>query len=307
MSPNKSKIKSTYKSADTEEFLDRIFYRKVGYSIAVVSKAIGLTPNMVTFISIIFGVVAGHLFFYQNTSVNVIGVILLIIAEALDGADGQLARMTNTHSRYGRIFDGVAGNLWFISIYLHMSARFVIEDGTPWIFLIAVIAGISHSFQSAMADYYRTFYLYFIKVKDIDIDELSEVKDTFFKLSWFTSPFQKFLLRVYINYINQQQLIAKNIRKLHHFVIAKLNNSIPTWLSEKYRSKNKPMMKYTNILTTNTRMIVLFITIFLGNILHYFLFELVILNLLLVYFIRREEKIHKDLLDLVKTKTELTK
>lgn len=297
---NKLKIESTYKSNDTEEFLDRLFYRKVGYGMAVAAKAMGLTPNNVTFISIIFGVVAGHLFFYQNTIINLIGVLMLITAEAMDGADGQLARLTNTYSRYGRIFDGVAGNLWFVSIYLHMSARFIVEGGTPFIFLIAIISGISHSFQSAMADFYRIFYLYFVQGKYKDIDDLSEVKETYSKLRWLKNPFKKFLLRVYINYLNQQYLFAKSVRKLYGFIEEKFDGVTPSWLKVEYRSLNKPMIKYQNILTTNTRMIVLFIALFLGNILHYFLFELIVLNILLVYFVIKEEKIHKYLLDLTK-------
>lgn len=304
MSLNKLKIEATYKSADTEEFLDRIFYRKVGYRMAVASKAMGLTPNVVTFISIIFGVTAGHLFYYQNTTMNLIGVLLLITAEAMDGADGQLARLTNNYSRFGRIFDGVAGNLMFISIYLHLSARFVVEGGTGWIFLIAIISGASHSFQSAMADFYRIFYLYFVQGKNKDIDDLNEVKETYAKITWLRSPFKKFLLRVYINYRRQQNLLAKNVRSLYELVEQKFNGVVPSWLSEEYRKLNKPMIKYQNILTTNTRMIVLFITIFLGNVLHYFLFELIILNLLLGYFVIREEKIHGYLLSFAKTKKE---
>ncbi|MFZ6032660.1 MULTISPECIES: CDP-alcohol phosphatidyltransferase family protein [unclassified Melioribacter] len=303
---NKLKIESTYKSTDTEEFLDKIFYRRVGYAMALASKSLGLTPNNVTFISVIFGVVAGNLFYYQDITLNIIGVIFLIIAEALDGADGQLARMTNTYSRYGRIFDGVAGNLWFISIYLHMSARFIIEGGTPFILLIALISGISHSFQSAMADYYRIFYLYFTQNKNKDIDDLSEVKETYSRLSWINAPFKKFLLRVYINYIRQQHILAKNVRSLYRYVEDSFNGIAPQWFKEEYRNLNKPMIKYQNILTTNTRMIVLFISVFWGNILYYFLFELIVLNLVLIYFVIKEEKIHKYLFEFVKGKKELS-
>lgn len=304
MSLNKLKIEATYKSADTEEFLDRIFYRKVGYGMAIASKAMGLTPNVVTFLSIIFGVTAGHLFYYQSITINLIGILLLITAEAMDGADGQLARLTNNYSRFGRIFDGVAGNLIFISIYLHLSARFVVEGGTPFIFLIAIISGLSHSFQSAMADFYRIFYSYFVQNKNKDIDDINEVLETYAKLSWFRSLFNKFLLRVYINYRRQQNLLAKNVRSLYEFVERYFNGTTPSWLSEEYRRLNKPMIKYQNILTTNTRMIVLLIAIFFGNVLHYFLFELIILNLLLVYFVIKEEKIHGYLLSFVKSKKE---
>lgn len=305
MQLKKLNIESTYKSKDTEEFLDRLFYRKVGYGMAVAAKTMGLSPNFITFVSVFFGVGAGHLFFYQNVTLNLIGVLLLITAEAMDGADGQLARLTNTYSRYGRIFDGFTGNLWFLSIYIHMSARFIIEGGTPFIFLIAVISGLSHSFQSAMADFYRIFYLYFVEGSGKDIDDLSEVKDSYSKLKWLKNPFKKLLLRVYINYLRQQYLLAKSVRKVYNFLEEKFNGISPHWFKGEYRTMNKPMIKYQNILTTNTRMIVLFIALFWGNILHYFLFELIVLNILLVYFVIKEENIHKYLLRFVKEKTEI--
>ncbi len=301
---NKLKVESTYKSNDTEEFLDKIFYRKAGYALAVMSKALGLTPNTVTCISVIFGVAAGHLFFYQDVTINLIGVLLLIIAEALDGADGQLARLTKTYSRYGRIFDGVAGNLWFISIYLHMSARFIIEGGTWSIFLIALISGVSHSFQSAMADYYRVFYLFFVESKGKDIDEIDEVKAAYSNLYWIKSPIKKFLMRVYLNYRRQQNMLSKSVRDLYNYVESKFDGISPKWFIEEYRKLNKPMVKYQNILTTNTRIIVLFIALFWGNILHFFLFELIVLNFLLIYFVIKEEKIHSYLLDFIKREKE---
>ncbi len=300
---NSSNIRSTYKSEDTEEILDKLFYRPVGYGLAVISKKLGFTPNVVTFISIIFGVTAGHLFFYRDVKINLIGVFLLVFAESLDAADGQLARMTNIHSRYGKIFDGVAGNLMFISIYLHLCARYVIEGGTPWIFAIAAISGLSHSFQSAMSEYYRNFYLYFVTGKNIgQIDELEDVLKTYNKLSWFKDFAKKILLRLYINYTRQQQALSKSIRKLYRYIKDNFNGVVPAWLSQEYRKYNKPMIKYGSILTTNTRMIVLFITIFWANILYYFLFELIVLNLLLVYYSIKEEKISAYLLRFAKDK-----
>jgi len=79
-----------------------------------------------------------------------------------------------------------------------------------------------------------------------------------------------------------------------------LKGVVPDKLMLEYRKLNKPMIKYGSILTTNTRMGVLFITIFYANILYYFLFELVVLNLLLVFFTFKEEKISAYLLNFTK-------
>ena len=166
MFQKKSIVSATLKSKDTEEFLDILFYRPIGYVMALGFKALKFTPNAVTIISIFVGAAAGYFFYYNDLSVNVIGILLLIIAEAMDSADGQLARITNTKSRIGRILDGFGGNIWFLSIYLFLGFRLMNEGMSGWIFLLIILCGVSHSLQSAMADYYRNFYLLFVFGKD---------------------------------------------------------------------------------------------------------------------------------------------
>jgi phosphatidylglycerophosphate synthase len=305
MSQIRSKIVETFKSDDTEEILDRLFYRPVGYGMAVVSRSIGISPNFVTIVSIFIGVLAGHLFYYQDTTINLIGVFLLITAEAMDSADGQLARMTKIHSRYGKILDGFAGNLMFTSIYINLCIRFIVEGGSPFIFLVAVIAGFSHSLQSAMSEYYRNFYLYFVYGEGRSIiDQLKDMKEKYNDLSWRREFGKKMLMWFYVDYTRKQEFLSKTIRSLYKYVYEKFNGFVPDWLRTEYRNVNKPLLKYGNILTTNTRMIFLFFTIFYANVLYYFLFEIIILNLLLLYFVFEHERTSKKLLQLVHAHSE---
>ncbi len=299
---NKLQIESTFKSHDTEEFLDIIFYRRLGYVFALASKRLGISPNGVTIISILFGVTAGHLFFYQNLTVNIIGMCFLVFAETLDSTDGQLARMTNFKSRFGRILDGLGGNLMFLSIYIHICARFVVNGGTPWIFLFAVITGLSHSLQCAIADYNRNLYLFIIFDKNkSELDKLNDLFPIYNKLSWKNNFVKKLLMRVYINYTKEQEIFSKETKSLFYYVQNNFINGIPENLKEKYKNLNKPLLKYHNILTTNTRMMVLFIAIIINKPEYYFLFELIILNALLVYVILKQEKNNKNLLESAKT------
>lgn len=284
-------IKSTYKAKDTEEIIDRIFYRPLGYVMALASKEVGLTPNAVTIISIFVGVAAGHFFYYSDITLNLYGIALLILANALDSADGQLARITNIKSRIGRILDGFGGNLWFVSIYLHLYFRLISNGYDPFILLFILIAGISHSFQSAYADYYRNYYLMFVHGNNKgEIDESNKLKEDYKKLSWSKNFSQKFLMRVYLNYTIQQELFSKNIIKLYRLNKEKMNNDLTSILSSIYRLLNKPLVKYFNILTTNTRMIFLFFTLFIKLPELYFLFELTLLNILFVYVTLKHER-----------------
>jgi phosphatidylglycerophosphate synthase len=294
-------IVSTYKAKDTEEILDRMFYRPIGYAMALASKSLGLTPNAVTIISIFVGAASGHFFYYNDLTLNFYGILLLILAQAMDSADGQLARITNTKSRVGRILDGFAGNLWFLSIYLHLLFRMIENGYSPFLFFVVLIAGLSHSFQSAYADYYRNYYLMFIHGKNnSEIDESSKLKTEYKKNTWSQNFGQKFLMRIYLNYTIQQELFSKNIIKLYHLAKNKFIDKVPQEISSVYRAKNKPLVKYFNILTTNTRMIFLFIVLFFQQPIFYFIFELTVLNILFVYVVIKHEKNSEDIYESAK-------
>ena len=53
------RYKSTLKSMDTEETIDLMFYRPIGYAWAVLCAKLGITPNAITIASIFIGVAAG--------------------------------------------------------------------------------------------------------------------------------------------------------------------------------------------------------------------------------------------------------
>ncbi len=281
-----SKIKETYKSKDTEEFLDKIFYRPIGYVLAITAKALRITPNQVTILSIFVGVAGGHLLYYNDLSLNIYGILLLMFAQALDGADGQLARMTNSQSQLGRILDGISDNLKFISIYVHLLAR-LIEGGAPvWIIGVAIVAGFSHSLQSAVADYSRNLYVYFVlDKKKSEIDDSAILMKKYEKLSWKKDFGNKLFQRLYLNYTLQQESIARKMKQLYLLTKDVFGENIPDWLRNKYRELHKPLIKWYNILTSNTRLIVLFIGVLIGYPYIFWIFELTALNLLLVYVI----------------------
>ena len=71
-------------------------------------------------------------------------------------------------------------------------------------------------------------------------------------------------------------------------------DNVPVELKEKFREQSKPLMKYTNMLSFNTRTIALFVAILVFRMPWlYFVFELTVLNVMLVYMMWRHEKICK--------------
>lgn len=287
-----SAFENSLKSNDTEEQIDIWFYRPIGYQIALFCAKVGIRPNPVTIISIFFGVAAGILFYPQQLWINVIGMLSLMFANSLDSADGQLARMTNDKSRFGRILDGVAGDFWFIAIHIAICLRSMEEGWSAWIWVPGVLAGASHMIQSAMADYYRNVHLFFIKgTNGSELDNSRDLQKEYDEMSWTRQFGMKIVARLYLNYTKEQEFFSPKLQKLLAVVKEKYQNGLPAKLITDFRAQNKPLMKYTNIVQFNTRVIFLFLWLFLDQSWIYFFFDIFILNPILIYMIVKQEQV----------------
>lgn len=293
-----SSYRDSLKSMDTEEHIDLFFYRPIGYAWACLARKLGVTPNAITIASIFLGIGAGVMFYFNSLWMNVIGMLLLIWANSFDSADGQLARMTKQYSRLGRILDGLSGDVWFACIYVaiclreNVTSAFFMEH--PWvIWVVAVVTGICHAKQAAMADYYRQFHLYFLKGEDgSELEKASDLKTKLATLSWSRDFWRKLTLTFYTNYTVQQEATAPAMQALRRELQQRFpSGRIPQSFRDAFRAASLPLMKYTNILSFNWRTIALFISLFLKMPWLYFAFELVVLNNLLVYMVIRHEAI----------------
>ncbi|MCM1006196.1 MAG: CDP-alcohol phosphatidyltransferase family protein [Prevotella sp.] len=295
---SKSEYQSTLKSSDTEEWFDLVFYRKVGYAWALLARKLGVTPNAITIASIFLGVGAGICFYYQNIWINIAGMLLLVWANSFDSADGQLARLTHQYSRLGRILDGVSGDFWFLSIYICICLR---EMHTPGIFMedkwaiwvIAVAAGFCHSLQAAQADYYRQLHLFFVKGKEgSELDSSDTLKKKLAEMPEKGNFFQRLVLKFYIGYTVSQEKRTPAMQAMRKALLKKFNGGVPSAeFRESFRRASLPLMKYTNILSFNTRCFALFISIAIGIPWLYFAFELTVMNVLLIYMMYNHEDI----------------
>ncbi len=294
------KIDSTYKAREVEGVFDLYFYRPIGFWLAQSFARLQMTPAGVSLLAGLFGVVAGHLYYYRNLSINVAGMVLHVCANTLDNADGQLARLTHRESRQGRIVDSIADHLVFVSVYLHLTLRYLVEGSSPAICLLALAAGVSHALQGAAADYYRNTYLYFVKAgARPGVDSSPELRSDYRKLTWRQTPWQKLLLALYLNFTRQQEMLAPRLKMLRDVVGQLFHSGIPDWLRTRYRNLARPMLKWWRLLMTNIRMLVLFALLFISQPVYYFWFELIPLNLLFVYLLFRQEKMAGSLLKML--------
>lgn len=294
----RDQYRATLKSSDTEETFDLMFYRPMGFLWALGARRLGVTPNAITIASIFLGLGAGVLIYFDNFWLNLLGVFLLVWANTFDSADGQLARMTHQYSRIGRILDGVSGDIWFAAIYIAICLR---ENVTSdffsahhWvIWVMAVVTGLCHAVQAAMADYYRQFHLYFLKGEEgSELDTASKLRARYSTMSWSSQPLAKLTLAFYINYTAGQEKRTPAMQNLRRAIAERFGSSIPRRLRESFRAASRPLMKYTNILSFNTRSFALIAAVLIFQMPWlYFAFEITVLNVLLVYMMWRHEKI----------------
>lgn len=288
------KIEDSLKSKDTEEWLDIHFTRKIGFLWAKIAIPLHITPNMITIASIFIGAFGSFLFYYDDLIKNIIGMLCLVLANTFDSADGQLARLTNNKTKLGRILDGLAGDIWFIIIYVVLVLRTINTGEFPavLVWLVASLAGVSHILAAAMADYYRNVHLFFVNNKyGNEHDTYKGVKEEFKNIKFSSSPFKKVSMWFYVNYTRQQEILSPKVKTFFETLTKMYPNSIPKDLSEEIRAKNKRFMPLTNILQFNTRVIFLFITLFINKVWLYFCFDIIVMNLILIYLIRGEEKL----------------
>lgn len=300
----KADYQATLKSQDTEETFDLMFYRPIGYGWALLAKKLGVTPNAITIASIFIGAASGYFFYFNNFWLNLLAAFLLVWANSFDSADGQLARMTHQYSRIGRILDGLSGDIWFAAIYVAICLR---ENVTSeffsahhWvIWVIAVLTGLCHATQAAMADYYRQFHLYFVKgTEGSELDNAQALWQKFHSLSWSNNFWQKLTLAFYTNYTVGQEKRTPAMQALRAALKSRFGDAVPQDFRNAFRAASKPLMKYTNILSFNTRCFALFAAVLIFRMPWlYFAFELTVLNILLIYMMCRHERICKSFLN----------
>ena len=302
---DKKIYEASIKSRDTEEFLDLWFYRPLGFHCALFFRNHGIHPNIITILSIFLGIAAGVCFYQDSLQWNALGVLLLMWANLYDSTDGQLARITGQKTRWGRILDGFAGDCWFFCIYFALAARLTIEPipfapQYEWGVIVWILCSFCgfwvHGSQCQLADYYRNIHLYFINEKNgNEFHDSAAQRREYADTPWRGNLFWKIFLNAYIAYVDNQERMTPAFQ---HFIAAvrkKYGTDLPRGLREEFRKESLPLMKYTNILTFNSRAIMLCFSMLTGELWLYFFFELIVLMILFAYMRYKHEALCRRL------------
>ena len=299
MSTFKELLKLSFKSEDTEEWLDVHFTRPIGLAFALLWNKFDIHPNVITILSIFLGLGAGWMFHYTDLWSNVCGVLLLMFANFCDSTDGQMARLTGKKTLIGRMLDGFSGDVWFFAIYLGIVVRlwpqnipFTDIQWGVWGFLLCALAGFGfHSRQSSLADYYRQIHLFFLLGKEgSELDNYQQQRQIYENL-----PKGDLLARTfYYNYANYCKSQEQRTPHFQRF-FSQWKQQPSETVRQQLLAGSRPLMKYTNLLTFNARAITIYVTCLLDCPWVYPLVELTVFQAMYVYMHRTHERLCAEL------------
>jgi phosphatidylglycerophosphate synthase len=253
-----------FKAKEIEELADVYFFRPAGMIFALAARAVGMTPTAVTLVGTAVGVVGGVLLARPERAL--VGFLVLILHGVLDSSDGQLARMTGKSSDFGRMMDGIGGYVTHVAIYLGILTS-AWSHGHGWAFLgLMFLAAFANIVHAQMYDYHRSTYAA-VAIKG--------------------EPTRAMVGHPQPGIVGAYEAMQRALSGLHpeseRLVAAHQQNGRAADADrQRYRSCFYWPVRGWNLLGDNTRFYAIGVLAWFGRIEHFFLFELIPMNVAFV-------------------------
>ena len=289
-----------------ENINDPIDTHIVDYVAMVFSKLfikLHIIPNVVTMLSGLCGIAGGVvLALNRGLGMDILGVVLVFLAAVFDASDGQVARLTKHYSRLGRMLDGAADALGYLSLFVACVSRlwdrpiFGLDPLPHWLLIaLAALTFLFYVIQCQLPDYFKNLHMYMID--NSKGNELSRAKHIRAELAQARfGTFEHLSVLCYYLYTRPQERRAPWTQKLLDAVEVKGKSDA---LSDAFYAVSRRLVKLTNLLTFNLRTIVLMLCMLLHQELIGMLFVLAVLEPIRVVLLLRYEKLSRELLPTV--------
>jgi len=147
------------------EIFCKYFYRPIANVILDrFFKHVDISPNTITVISLLIGIVAAVFFLLPGYWSLVLAVFFLQVTLIFDVLDGQYARYKGKGSDLGRVFDSVMDMIKIVIFFFAMSYGVFLKTGDHWPFVAALFA---------TANSMLTCYMIVMKRNVLKIDEFT--------------------------------------------------------------------------------------------------------------------------------------
>ena len=275
-------IKRPIRPRELQDPLNHYLYHPLAWQLARGLSATPLTPNMVSVLGAGFVVAAAFAYTQLAWPVSAaLGMALHMTWHVVDGADGDLARMTGRSSPIGEMIDGLCDYLSHAVLYIVLAVYLAGSAGavSGWqAWALVVVAGLSHAVQSNHVEVQRRQYQFWVYGTPwLRNSHAAEGSAT--SRSWAGS-----LVSAYIGIASGMTPEALKIDATVD--AAKGDPARLEQIAVAIRAEAPPLLRLCKILGPNPRAIVLGASMFAGTPLWYMLYQSVVLNLLLVHSVR---------------------
>ncbi|OPX28393.1 MAG: hypothetical protein B1H06_03330, partial [Candidatus Cloacimonas sp. 4484_143] len=156
--------KQSLKHMVFDETLTLYILRPIAFIFVKLFYPTNITPNQVSMMSIIVGMLSGYFFSRGDVTSYIIAGILYFFCLVLDCVDGMIARLKKNGTPVGRIVDGFADYVVGVSVYIGLAIGFSkgIVSIEFWPYhptILLLIAAASHIFHAMIVDYYRVEFM----------------------------------------------------------------------------------------------------------------------------------------------------
>jgi CDP-diacylglycerol--serine O-phosphatidyltransferase len=273
------------RSFEIEDPTNLYFIHPISARLVPVFAKAGMTPNTVSFIGMGCGLLAGLFYhFYSHRVCALIGFALMLGWHVMDGADGQLARLTKTYSELGKVLDGICDYVTFSAVYIGLGLAMSAVHG-GWVWAVIALSGLSHAVQSGAYELQRQNYNFW------GLGRQSAALPAFAPLPPGLSWRQRIpaeLSRLYA----RMQLAAAGGDAAFYAVFAGILTAQPTRegaLREAYRAHFAPVIRRWGVLCANYRTLGIFLAALVKLPLLYFMFEIFGFSLILIFLLQAQK------------------
>jgi phosphatidylglycerophosphate synthase len=198
-----------------EEPIDVWVHRPLAYVLAKLLYPTPVSPNLVTLISIVFGIAACAAMLVSFSGHLQLAGACVFLSAIFDCADGQLARMRGTSSAFGRMLDGVADAV--VSVAAVGGSTYVIWSkyndslGVGAVVVgLCLLTAVTGSFHTSMYDHFKNIYLKFTSERYSEGESYFTACERFERRQSTDSFFAKLAWPVYLLYMRgQEQLVHR--------------------------------------------------------------------------------------------------
>ena len=284
------------RTTEIEEISNLYLIHPLAGRLVPIFARLHVTPNAVSIVGMSFGILSAFAYYrYFDPRFAIAGFALMFAWHVMDGADGQLARYTQSYSYFGKMLDGIADHVTFAAVYIALAAASSRRHGN-WVYALAAISGVFHAIQSASYETQRQEYEYLGWGKKAQ-EPPPRISDTRGRGGrGGIRRILDFLHRLF--FFGLSFPTAKINREFRETVAEALEEDPEeaVLVRQKYRETLAPQIRGWSVLSANYRTLGIFISVLFKAPEYYFGFEIVGFSVVLAVLIRRLYSIHALLL-----------